>query len=103
MAGRNAVWHMEIEPGCRGRKILSRSEVGFLYPPFLVWSEQLRKDRAVLPNFSACKQSHQDLCPSSGSVVCFPLQTVGNSGSANGIHQQDKSHKQEVSSEQNVV
>uniref|UniRef100_A0A8C3Y3W5 CAP-Gly domain containing linker protein 2 n=1 Tax=Catharus ustulatus TaxID=91951 RepID=A0A8C3Y3W5_CATUS len=26
-------------------------------------------------------------------------QTVGNSGSANGIHQQDKSHKQEVSSE----
>uniref|UniRef100_A0A674GS30 CAP-Gly domain containing linker protein 2 n=1 Tax=Taeniopygia guttata TaxID=59729 RepID=A0A674GS30_TAEGU len=30
-------------------------------------------------------------------------QTVGNSGSANGIHQQDKSHKQEVSFEQNVV
>lgn len=89
--------------GAEGRKILARSGVEFLHPPFLVWSEQLRKDRAVLPNFSACKQTRQDLCPSSLSIVCFPLQTVGNSGSANGIHQQDKSLKQEVSYEWNVV
>lgn len=88
-----------LSQGAEGRKILAKSGVGFLHPLFLVWSGQLRKDMAVLPGFSACKQSHQDLCPSSISAVYSPLQTVGSSGSANGIHQQDKSHKQEVSYE----
>lgn len=89
--------------GAEGRKLLARSGVGFLHSPFLVWSRLLRKEMAVLPDFSACRQHHQALCPSSVSIVHSPLQTVGNSGSANGIHQQDKSHKQEVSYKQNVV
>lgn len=61
----------------------------------------LREEKAVLPDLSPHRQTLGSV--SSVNIVCFLLQTVGNSGSANGIHQQDKSHKQEVSSKQNVV